>query len=222
MEETPKSLSDLLKVSTVVKHRTLEDQSSLLLQDMVRARSSAKALQLTIVQNFVQEQRERILIAERSLLHTLAFDFNIEHPYKFLLSTVKQMQAYSYIAEDNTRDLAQIAWNFANDRYADLLGHRLFLSDNQFEDNSLSSSLRESLCKRCHLSRYDDRESLTSALTMLTATKFMGTKLNLPKDWCSALGMDERECEKISNEILDVYERSDRVVSAQISKSAFQ
>jgi len=50
----------------------------------------------------------------------------------------------------------------------------------------------------------------------------MGTKLHLPKDWCLTLGMDERECEKISNEILDVYERSERDVTAKISKAALQ
>ena len=64
----------------------------------------------------MQEQRELILRAERLLLHTLAFDFNIEHPYKYLLSTVKQMQTLGYITEEHTRQLAQIAWNFANDR----------------------------------------------------------------------------------------------------------
>jgi len=116
VEETPKSLSDLLKVSVVVKHQSVENQTSLLLQDMVINRSSFRTVQLTVVQNFVQEQRDLILRAERRLLHTLAFDFNIEHPYKYLLSTVKQMQAHNYIGEDSTRDLAQIAWNFANDR----------------------------------------------------------------------------------------------------------
>jgi hypothetical protein len=57
-----------------------------------------------------------VLRAERLLLHTLAFDFNIEHPYKYLLSTVKEMQILGYISENCTRELAQIAWNFANDR----------------------------------------------------------------------------------------------------------
>ncbi len=57
-----------------------------------------------------------MLRAERLLLHTLAFDFNIEHPYKYLLSTVKEMQILGYISENCTRELAQIAWNFANDR----------------------------------------------------------------------------------------------------------
>lgn len=71
----------------------------------------------------MQEQRELILRAERRLLHTLAFDFNIEHPYKYLLSTVRQMHSYRYISEDNTRDLAQIAWNFANDRYGSTSEH---------------------------------------------------------------------------------------------------
>jgi len=30
------------------------------------------------------------------------------------------MQSYQYISEDCTKELAQIAWNFANDRYIHL------------------------------------------------------------------------------------------------------
>jgi cyclin T len=100
VEETPKSLSDLLKVSTAVKHKDEDGTACSLMQDS----------------NFVQEQRELVLRAERRLLHSLAFDFNIEHPYKYLLSTVKQMQGYCRISESSTRELAQTAWNFANDR----------------------------------------------------------------------------------------------------------
>jgi len=99
VEETPKSLGDLLKVSTAVKHKDEDGTACSLMQDS----------------NFVQEQRELVLRAERRLLHSLAFDFNIEHPYKYLLSTVKQMQGHCRISESSTRELAQTAWNFAND-----------------------------------------------------------------------------------------------------------
>lgn len=45
----------------------------------------------------------------------------------------------------------------------------------------------------------------------------MGAKLCLPKEWCAELSMDEVECEKISNEILDVYESDDRKTSGDIA-----
>lgn len=103
----------------------------------------------------MQEQRELVLRAERLLLHTLAFDFNIEHPYKYLLSTVKEMQAMGYITENCTRELAQIAWNFANDRY--LYEFVLVEVGNLFAMQPQNNSLSSSFCKRlricCNLSR---------------------------------------------------------------------
>jgi len=172
VEETPKSLSDLLKVSLTVRHRG-EDAVKLLTADA----------------NFVQEQRELVLRAERLLLHTLAFDFNIEHPYKYLLSTVKEMQILGYISENCTRELAQIAWNFAND------------------------SLRTTVCLQ------HSAKDCAYAVIYL-ATKFMGVKIQLPKDWCIALEMDESTSEKISNEILDLYEKTDTLVNSDILESA--
>jgi hypothetical protein len=123
----------------------------------------------------MQDERERVLHAERLLLHTLIFEFNIEHPYKYLLSTLKEMQSLGYISEDNTRELAQIAWNFAND------------------------SLRTTVCLR------HSAKDCAYAVIYL-ATKFMGSKIHLPKDWCSALEMDKHISEQISNEVLDLYE----------------
>jgi len=51
----------------------------------------------------------------------------------------------------------------------------------------------------------------------LIATKFMGSKLTLPKDWCTALDMDRYVCESISNEILDLYEMGNRDVYENIA-----
>jgi len=130
-----------------------------------------------------------VLRAERLLLHTLAFDFNIEHPYKYLLSTVKEMQILGYISENCTRELAQIAWNFAND------------------------SLRTTVCLQ------HSAKDCAYAVIYL-ATKFMGVKIQLPKDWCIALEMDESTSEKISNEILDLYEKTDTLVNSDILESA--
>jgi hypothetical protein len=63
------------------------------------------------------ELKETILRAERVLLHRLGFDFNVEHPYKHLLSVIKRMSQAGLIEEESTKTLAQVSWNFANDRY---------------------------------------------------------------------------------------------------------
>jgi len=51
--------------------------------------------------------RDKILTHELIVLQTIAFDMTIEHPYKSLLTYVKQIQG--------SRNLAQVAWNFVND-----------------------------------------------------------------------------------------------------------
>ncbi len=43
------------------------------------------------------------------MLQTVAFDLTVEHPYKYLLTYVKGIKG--------NRNLAQVAWNFVNDRY---------------------------------------------------------------------------------------------------------
>lgn len=161
VEETPKSINDLLRTSIATRYKGKVDEASSLLQDV----------------GYIQEQKELVLRAERLLLHTLAFEFNIEHPYKYLLSTVKQMQSLGYISEDCTRQLAQIAWNFAND------------------------SLRTTICLR------HSAKDCAFAVIYL-ATKFMGTKLKLPENWCAKLKMEESVSEEISNQILDLYENT--------------
>eukprot|EP00012_Vannella_robusta_P007730 CAMPEP_0206196650 /NCGR_PEP_ID=MMETSP0166-20121206/8579_1 /ASSEMBLY_ACC=CAM_ASM_000260 /TAXON_ID=95228 /ORGANISM="Vannella robusta, Strain DIVA3 518/3/11/1/6" /LENGTH=188 /DNA_ID=CAMNT_0053614175 /DNA_START=219 /DNA_END=785 /DNA_ORIENTATION=- len=53
--------------------------------------------------------RNEILEKERHVLHTLGFDFQIEHPYANMLSKVKQLQ------HEDPKRLAQFSWNFIND-----------------------------------------------------------------------------------------------------------
>ena len=55
--------------------------------------------------------------AEKLLLHTLGFNFNVEHPYKHLLHLAKRLNQSQDLLEESSRSLTQVAWNFANDRY---------------------------------------------------------------------------------------------------------
>ncbi|CAN1221564.1 CYCT1-5 [Linum grandiflorum] len=55
-----------------------------------------------------EQQKELILVAEKVVLSTLGYDFNVHHPYKPLVEAIKKFQ----VAQNA---LAQVAWNFVND-----------------------------------------------------------------------------------------------------------
>ncbi|KAI3821011.1 hypothetical protein L1987_08567 [Smallanthus sonchifolius] len=60
------------------------------------------------IREIYDKQKELILVGERLLLHVLAFDLNIEHPYKSLVAALKRMDI-------THKDLVKVAWNFVND-----------------------------------------------------------------------------------------------------------
>lgn len=53
-------------------------------------------------------QKELILTGERLLLVTVAFDLNIEHPYKPLVAALKKLKI-------SDKEVVKVAWNFVND-----------------------------------------------------------------------------------------------------------
>ncbi|EEC43276.1 predicted protein, partial [Phaeodactylum tricornutum CCAP 1055/1] len=53
--------------------------------------------------------KERILLLERVILHTIGFELSIDHPYKFLVEQIQKM------IHKRQLDMAQYAMNFAND-----------------------------------------------------------------------------------------------------------
>jgi len=66
-------------------------------------------------QDCFERQREHVLNAERLLLHALRFDFNVDHPYKHILSLAKRAFEELQFTQNFSRNLTQVAWNFAND-----------------------------------------------------------------------------------------------------------
>jgi len=87
VEETPKKLKDVIIESAKIK-------------EPAKPPPDADSRDFHV-------EKERILICERVLLQTLAFDLSVEHAYRPLLAYVKSIKG--------TRDLAQVAWNFIND-----------------------------------------------------------------------------------------------------------
>lgn len=68
-------------------------------------------IQVLLLQEVYEQQKELILSGERVVLATLGFDLNLLHPYKPLVEAIKKFK----VAQNA---LAQVAWNFVNDGYA--------------------------------------------------------------------------------------------------------
>jgi cyclin T len=91
VEETPLVLRDVTMLAYEIRHK--------------RDPAAAERIKQ---KEFYEQHKQLVLTAERVLLSTLAFDFNVQHPYKYLVSAIKIFK----VAQNS---LAQVAWNFVND-----------------------------------------------------------------------------------------------------------
>jgi cyclin T len=91
VEETPRPLKDVILVSYEIIHKKDNTAAQRIKQKEV-----------------YEHQKEQILIGERIVLATLAFDLNLHHPYKPLVEAIKRFKVEKHA-------LAQVAWNFVND-----------------------------------------------------------------------------------------------------------
>ncbi|KAE9607331.1 putative cyclin [Lupinus albus] len=91
VEETPRPLKDVILVSYEIIHK-----------------KDPAAAQRIKQKEVYEQQKELILLGERIVLATLAFDLNVQHPYKPLVEAIKKFN----VAKNA---LAQVAWNFVND-----------------------------------------------------------------------------------------------------------
>nr|XP_043628299.1 cyclin-T1-3-like [Erigeron canadensis] len=91
VEETPRPLQTVIIVSYEINYK-----------------KDPKLAQRIKQKEVYEQQKELILTGERVVLATLAFDFNVHHPYKPLVEAIKKFK----VAQNA---LAQVAWNFVND-----------------------------------------------------------------------------------------------------------
>ncbi|CAL1402347.1 unnamed protein product [Linum trigynum] len=91
VEETPRPLKDVILVSYEIINK-----------------KDTTAAQKIKQKEVYEQQKELILLAEKVVLSTLGYDFNVHHPYKPLVEAIKKFQ----VAQNA---LAQVAWNFVND-----------------------------------------------------------------------------------------------------------
>ncbi|CAL2253271.1 unnamed protein product [Prunus armeniaca] len=91
VEETPRPLKDVILVS----------------YEIINKKDPAAGHRIKQKEVY-EQQKELILLGERVVLATLAFDLNVNHPYKPLVEAIKKFK----VAQNA---LAQVAWNFVND-----------------------------------------------------------------------------------------------------------
>ncbi|OVA18761.1 Cyclin [Macleaya cordata] len=92
VEETPRLLKDVVVVAYEIMYG-----------------KNPAAAQRIKHKDVYEKQKELILTGERLLLATIAFDLNIQLPYKPLVAALKRMEI-SHIS-----NIAKVAWNFVND-----------------------------------------------------------------------------------------------------------
>ncbi|KAM9993255.1 hypothetical protein ACTFIZ_011216 [Dictyostelium cf. discoideum] len=90
VEETPRKLDDVIKVSYMIKNKKKDGDKM-----------------VAISQQEHNNLKNKILQNEHLILTTIAFELAVEHPYKYLLEYMKSIQG--------SKNLCQVAWNFVND-----------------------------------------------------------------------------------------------------------
>ncbi|GFQ03627.1 cyclin-t1-4 [Phtheirospermum japonicum] len=90
-EDTPRWLKNL----TMIAYRLMY-------------RSDPLAPQKIRQKEVCDKQKELIILGEKLILCTVAFDLNIEHPYKPLVAALKKL-------EISDKEVVRVAWNFVND-----------------------------------------------------------------------------------------------------------
>ncbi|XP_059460218.1 cyclin-T1-3 [Corylus avellana] len=90
IEDTPRNLKDVV----------------LLAYELMYAWDPLASQRIRKERKVYDKQKQLILVGERLLMSTIAFDFDIQLPYKPLAAALKKLEL---------SDLAKVAWNFVND-----------------------------------------------------------------------------------------------------------
>jgi hypothetical protein len=127
-DDSPRALGDVLAVCWKVWHRNKPIEQQQKLQDPTQAVSGGLAHALTHpttvdlgihAQAFVEELRENVLMAERSILYCRGFEMNAPHAFVELMAQLKKEGLMHLTPEQKAtpmKNLVQTSWNFVNDR----------------------------------------------------------------------------------------------------------
>lgn len=130
-EEAPKKLKDVIQQCYTLKHRGI--QAGRISQNSPHHSSSTIATSGNALDEKSEEYvklKERILLLERVILHTIGFELSIEHPYKGIVDQTKTLikdRQVEYInappattkssqaMQKMMNELVQYSMNFSND-----------------------------------------------------------------------------------------------------------
>lgn len=85
--------------------------------------------------------RDRVLLLERVLLHTLSFDLSVEHPYKYLIEEMNKIRIKGLEKDPSSHSSSSAPPSTANNKaFANDLGHRAL--------NLINDSYHTRLCLR--------------------------------------------------------------------------
>eukprot|EP00617_Octactis_speculum_P000990 CAMPEP_0185791496 /NCGR_PEP_ID=MMETSP1174-20130828/158407_1 /TAXON_ID=35687 /ORGANISM="Dictyocha speculum, Strain CCMP1381" /LENGTH=378 /DNA_ID=CAMNT_0028486453 /DNA_START=230 /DNA_END=1367 /DNA_ORIENTATION=+ len=118
--------------------------------------------------------RLTILRTERQILHTIAFDLCVKHPYKDLIDTVKKLHQAGLIEEKQKREFAQSALNFLND------------------------SMRTSICLQ-----FEPKKIASATIYLATVYMNMNKPEENP-DWMKKLEINHQELASICEQIMEL------------------
>jgi cyclin T len=82
-EESPKKVDHVISVCHDLKNRGVQAGKL--------ARSSRTQAEKEADEEFIKKLKERVLLLERVLLHTIGFELSIDHPYKFMLDQIRRL-----------------------------------------------------------------------------------------------------------------------------------
>ncbi|XP_051155919.1 cyclin-K-like isoform X2 [Leptopilina boulardi] len=156
-EETPKRSKDLLKAAWDI----FSNEANV------------------IIEKFGETPRESVMKCESVLLQTVNFEFDIEHPYKYLVKYAKYLKG----EKTKIQTIVQMAWNFVNDS----LSTTLCL---EWEPEVIAIALI----------------NVSAKLNKFKIDDWKGRKPNHTK-WCDLfiLNLDNTVLEDIGLQILDLY-----------------
>jgi len=119
------------------------------------------------------------------------------------------MSEENVIPEKNARDLAQVAWNFANDR---CLFHYIFPISSWiiivYVRYFVSNILHLKLLTQYYFLVKLPFTFFFSYFTTFKASKFLSSKISVEKKWWENCVVEQNIREDISNQILDLYEQT--------------
>ncbi|KAL7569130.1 hypothetical protein ACA910_016962 [Epithemia clementina (nom. ined.)] len=116
-EESPRKLNSVIDECYKLKSRGIQAGK------ISGAGASTSSAALDPKSDEFMKLKERILLLERIILHTIGFELSIDHPYKFLVDLIKRLVhtrkiEYMDSSQPSSKlmnEMVQFAMNFAND-----------------------------------------------------------------------------------------------------------